>query len=74
MVGYIEKAARTGRKVNIIYVSQSGVMTKRVIRVFSYTDEKVVAYCYMRNEIRTFKRNNILAIEWMFYEMEAYAQ
>ena len=73
MIGYVTKVAHAGRKVNIIYLSASGVMTKRMIRILSYHDEKVIAYCYMRNKIRTFKRNNILAMELVEQRMEVYA-
>ncbi len=73
MIGYMNKIAQTGRKVKIIYLSASGVMTKRTIRVLSYDEEKVIAYCYMRNQIRTFKRMNILAMELVEQKMEAYA-
>lgn len=72
MIGYITKIAHAGRKVNIIYMSSSGAMTKRMIRILSYYDDKVIAYCYMRNKIRTFKRANILAIELAEEKMEAY--
>jgi len=73
MVNDIDKAVQSGRKIKIIYVAKSGVITKRVIQIISSTDEKIVAYCYMRNQVRTFKRVNILAMELIEYKMEVFA-
>ncbi|MEI3606109.1 hypothetical protein SPD48_10430 [Pseudogracilibacillus sp. SE30717A] len=73
MMGCINKAVQTGSKVNIIYVSQSNSISKRTIQIFSYTDEHIIAFCYMRRQLRTFKMTNILAIEQINQKMEAYA-
>ena len=72
MIDCIKKAAQTGRKINVIYLSKSGSVSKRTIQVVSYTDKYVVAFCYMRRQLRTFKVENILAIEQSKQKMEAY--
>lgn len=73
MIGCIKKAIQTGRKVNIIYLTQSGSISKRIIQVISYRDEHIIAFCYMRNQLRTFKIANILAVEQSEQKMEVYA-
>lgn len=73
MIGCIKRSVQTGRKADIIYCSKSGFFSKRTIRIFAYADEHIIAFCHMRNEIRTFKLKNILAMEMSEQKMEAYA-
>ncbi len=73
MMCCIKKAVETGRKVNIIYLSKSGSISKRTIQIISYTDDHITAFCYMRNRLRTFKTENILAVEQSWQKLEAYA-
>lgn len=68
----LEKAAQTGTKINLMYISRSGTVSKRVIYIISYTNERIVGYCYMRRSIRTFNIKNILAVEQIEQKMEAY--
>lgn len=67
-----EQAIQTGEKVNIMYVSQLGTVSKRKIYIISCTDECVVSYCYMRENIRTFNMKNILAVEQIKQKTEVY--
>ncbi len=48
-------------KLEIVYMSSSGTLTQRTVRVVSYDEVQVLAYCYLRNEIRRFSKENILA-------------
>jgi len=74
MMGCIKKAVQTGRKITIIYLSQTdGSISKRTIQVFSYTNDHIVAFCYWRKQLRTFKVANVLAIEQDEQKMEVYA-
>ncbi len=73
MIDCINKAVQTRSKVDIIYLSQSHFISKRTIQIISYTDEHIIAFCYMRRQLRTFKITNILAIEQSKQKMEAYA-
>lgn len=63
-------ANRCKSKYNLL--SQSGTVSQRMIDIISYTDERIIAYCYMRQQIRTFKRTNILAMERSERRMEAF--
>lgn len=73
MMCCIKKAVQTGRKVDIIYLAESGSVSKRTIRIISYTDDHIIAFCYMRNQMRTFKNVNILAMEQSQQKLEGYA-
>ncbi|HLR71313.1 MAG TPA: hypothetical protein VK085_07755 [Pseudogracilibacillus sp.] len=72
MIGCLKKSVQTGRKITIIYLSESGSISKRIIQVISYRDEHIIAFCYVRNQLRTFKIGNILAVEQSEQKMEAY--
>jgi len=68
----LKKAVQTGKKINIIYLSPSNAVSKRMIHIISYTDEHITGYCYMRQQIRTFKLANILAVEKSKQKMEVF--
>jgi len=47
--------------ITIIYLSASGSFSKRKILIRKMTNEKIIAYCYLRKEIRTFSLKNVLS-------------
>ena len=49
--------------INIIYEHEGGV-TQRDIKVFEMNEEYIKAYCYLRHEIRIFRRDSILSAYW----------
>jgi predicted DNA-binding transcriptional regulator YafY len=49
--------------VEMIYLSEKGICTKRIIIIKEIKDETLRAYCYYRQNMRTFKIDQILAIE-----------
>jgi len=56
------RAVETGEKLEMIYMSATGDLTQRVIKVASVNDDSVLAYCYTRRQSRMFKMNNVLSI------------
>ncbi|MEF7565981.1 hypothetical protein V4V35_23610 [Bacillus infantis] len=48
--------------VDMIYQSEKGAITQRIIRVLSDQGEYIKAYCYFRKSERLFKRANILSV------------
>lgn len=52
-----------GQKVTMIYESKLGVISKRTIHILAVKKDYIIAYCYLRNGIRKFQKNNILATE-----------
>jgi predicted DNA-binding transcriptional regulator YafY len=63
----IMKALFLQHKLNIQYIQSDGSQSNRVIApyglVLKYTSWYVVAYCYMRNEIRTFNCGRVKHID-----------
>ena len=56
----LRMAERTGKRLTIIYSKGDGI-TKRDIRVVEIGRDHILAYCYLRNKMRTFKKAGILA-------------
>ncbi|TCS93156.1 hypothetical protein [Hazenella coriacea] len=59
----LRRANVSGRRVKIIYLNQNNQITQRWIKIFSMNEEKVKAYCYLRQAPRWFDRHQILAAE-----------
>lgn len=49
--------------LEIVYIANDGTCTKRKIKICSVTRENVYAYCYLRKQMRTFVKENILAAQ-----------
>lgn len=64
MVEHILRASLEGKRVvSIIYMSEKGI-SERNIRVVSIDGENIRAYCYLKNEMRSFKLSNVLSASW----------
>lgn len=63
MYSVLRLALQTGKQVEIMYETKSGLISKRTIRVFTLRHERIIAYCYLRGHIRNFDINRVLAIE-----------
>ncbi|MGI8314936.1 hypothetical protein [Halobacillus mangrovi] len=60
MNGIRERSAENKEELEMIYVSSNGEMSQRVIQIIEIRDQTILAYCYSRRKVRTFKRENIL--------------
>lgn len=49
-------------KLEWIYINHKCDLSQRVVRVVDIQDEYVIAYCYERKQVRTFRKNNILSV------------
>ena len=49
-------------KIMIFYIDGSNNVTQRIIRVVNIEEDSIVAFCYYRKQVRTFKLNNILSV------------
>ncbi|MHB1392510.1 MAG: hypothetical protein ACYCYE_05420 [Clostridia bacterium] len=64
MVEHILRASKERRWiVSIVYMSDKGI-SERDIRVLNIEGYKMTAYCYLKNEIRSFKISNVLSASW----------
>ena len=56
------KAMQRNQIVNMMYVSKSGEITKRQVKVIKVIGDSFQAYCFTRQAKRTFTINNVLAV------------
>ena len=56
------KAKRYGQIVDVMYISKSGEVTKRRIKILKLYGESFHAYCFLRNTKRTFLIDSVLAL------------
>ncbi|MGE7091695.1 transcriptional regulator [Lysinibacillus sp. NPDC048646] len=56
------KAMQRNQFVNMMYVSKSGIVTKRRIKIIKIVGDSFQAFCFTRNAKRTFIINNVLAV------------
>lgn len=57
------KCQLDNRPVEIIYIDNKDRITKRTIFVKKIENEKVIAFCTLRDQNRTFDITNILAVQ-----------
>lgn len=62
MKGLLIRSIETGEKLEMIYQSNKGDLTQRVIKVEKVGEDSFRAYCFTRKKVRTFKLSNILSI------------
>jgi len=56
------KSMRYGQILDMMYLSNSGEITKRRIKVFKIYGDSFQAFCFLRMTKRTFKVDNVLAL------------
>lgn len=61
MVDYVVKSSLQEHKIITIMYQRGKEITKRNIRVMKLTNKDIEAYCYLRYQVRHFKKENILA-------------
>lgn len=61
MYDYILKRALEDHKIISIMYQKGNELTQRNIKIIKIKDNDIEAYCYLRHQIRHFKKENILA-------------
>ncbi|MFD2045414.1 hypothetical protein ACFSTA_17150 [Ornithinibacillus salinisoli] len=49
-------------KIMIFYMDRNNRVTQRIIRVVEIKEDSIVAFCFFRKKVRTFKLSNILSV------------
>lgn len=62
MNGQLLKAMQRNQLMDMMYVDNSGKITKRRIKVIEMMEETFSAYCFLKHAKRTFKIENVLAL------------
>ncbi|WP_099156901.1 hypothetical protein [Virgibacillus ndiopensis] len=50
------------QKLKMIYLSEDNQISQRIIGVLKIKGDTVLAYCYSRRKVRSFKFGNILSV------------
>lgn len=62
MIGLLKRAAESKGVLEMIYQNNKGEFSQRRIQVIKMNEESFSAYCFTRNQQRTFKISNILSV------------
>ncbi|WP_423801523.1 hypothetical protein [Neobacillus sp. SAB-20_R2A] len=62
MDGLFIRSIEENIPLEMIYLAENQEITQRRLIIKEVTDEYILAYCLLRKQIRTFKRDNILSI------------
>ncbi|WP_078060081.1 hypothetical protein [Gracilibacillus timonensis] len=52
---------RANQKIMMYYMDDNHKVTQRMIRIVKIKDTHILAYCYFRKQVRSFKVANILS-------------
>ncbi|WP_087973233.1 hypothetical protein [Oceanobacillus rekensis] len=55
------RSIQNKEKIVIFYIDQENKVTQRYIRIISIHDHSVLAYCYYRKGVRSFRKDHILS-------------
>ncbi|MFC7366465.1 MULTISPECIES: WYL domain-containing protein [Bhargavaea] len=62
MHGLLMKCMKRHQLADMIYIGSDGSITKRRVRLLRLREDSVTAYCFLRQERRTFKIDRILSV------------
>ncbi|MEI2366228.1 hypothetical protein [Niallia circulans] len=62
MKGLLKRAVMNGEVLEMIYLNTKGEISQRRIKVIKLNEESFSAYCFTRNQQRTFKIINVLSV------------
>jgi len=57
----LNRSLQQNEKIMIFYMGSAGNVTQRYIRVIRINEYTIIAYCFWRKKVRTFKLDNILS-------------
>lgn len=63
MLVMIEKSIQSHRLLDMVYLSECGQVSQRRIKVLKMKKDFIYAFCFLRQSTRSFRVNNILALE-----------
>ncbi|MCM3734085.1 hypothetical protein M3196_20830 [Fictibacillus nanhaiensis] len=66
MTNMLMRCIQERATIEMIYLSEKGVISHRLITPYSFDGKLITAYCAVRKQIRTFEFNNILSAQFRF--------
>ncbi|GAA0461953.1 hypothetical protein GCM10008935_16790 [Alkalibacillus silvisoli] len=70
----LQKSLSNRCKLEMVYIDSKNNMTQRTVRIVKIYDDRMLGFCYLKKKVRSFKKENILAIypvQQNHFEMEA---
>ena len=61
---HVLKSSLDAHKIITIMYQKNKEITQRKVKVLRMKDDDIEAYCYLRKQIRHFKKENILAAQY----------
>ena len=61
---HVLKSSLDAHKIITIMYQKNKEITERKVKVLKMKDDDIEAYCYLRKQIRHFKKENILAAQY----------
>lgn len=61
MFDNVLKTSLAAHKVITIMYQKGNIFTQRNIKIIKISDDDIEAYCYLRHQVRHFKKDKILA-------------
>ncbi|ATP38821.1 transcriptional regulator [Solibacillus sp. R5-41] len=62
------KAMQRNQIIDVMYISKSGVISKRRVKIMKMVSDKFQAFCFTKQAKRTFIIDNVLAIAPVIYK------
>ncbi|MFC7060779.1 hypothetical protein [Halobacillus seohaensis] len=62
MNGLFIRSAEDKQNLEMIYLGSNEQLSQRVIKVVSVKKDDILAYCYSRDQLRTFKKENVMSV------------
>lgn len=62
MRSVLVNSMKYNKSLDMMYLANSGAISKRRVKVIQVGDTTFLAYCYLRKSKRTFKIDNVLAL------------
>lgn len=59
----LSDSIKSKQKIMIFYMDSDNHVTQRIIRVIRMEENTIIAFCYWRKRVRTFRLDHILAVE-----------
>ena len=61
---YVLKSSLDAHKIITIMYQKNKEITQRKVKILKIKEDDIEAYCYLRKQIRHFKKENILAAQY----------
>lgn len=62
MKAQILKAFKYQQLIDMMYMANDGIISKRRIKILKISGDSFQAYCFLRHKKRTFKIDNVLSV------------